>query len=84
MSGHNDEQVRMLERFQALMQEQEELAQSMKDLADEAKSKGLNPAALKKAASLRMSSKKRDGYVKGHRTLLDIMEAAGDPLVELR
>ena len=84
MSGHNDEQVRMLERFQALMQEQEELAQSMKDLADEAKSKGLNPAALKKAASFRISSKKRDGYVKGHRSLLDIMEAAGDPLVELR
>ena len=81
---HNDEQARMLERFQALMQEQEELAQSMKDLADEAKSKGLNPAGLKKAASFRISSKKRDGYVKGHRSLLDIMEAAGDPLVELR
>ena len=79
----NDEQARMLERFQALMQEQDELAQSMKDLADEAKSKGLNPAALKKAASFRISSKKRDGYVKGHRSLLDIMEAAGDPLVEL-
>lgn len=45
MPGHNDEQARMLERFQALLQEQEELAQSMKDLADEAKSKGLNPAA---------------------------------------
>ena len=81
---HNDEQARMLERFQALLQEQEELAQSMKDLADEAKNKGLNPAALKKAASFRISSKKRDGYVKGHRSLLDIMEAAGDPLVELR
>lgn len=81
---HNDEQVRMLERFQALMQEQEELAQSMKDLADEAKSKGLNPAALKKAASFKISSKKREGYVKSHRSLLDIMEAAGDPLVELK
>ena len=84
MTGHNDEQARMLERFQALLQEQEELAQSMKELADEAKSKGLNPAGLKKAASFRISSKKREGYVKGHRSLLDIMEAAGDPLVELR
>ena len=81
---HNDEQARMLERIQALMQEQEELATSMKEMLDEAKSKGLNPAGLKKAASFRISSKKREGYVKGHRSLLDIMEAAGDPLVELR
>ena len=45
---------------------------------------GVNDAAaLKKAASFRISSKKREGYVKGHRSLLDIMEAAGDPLVEL-
>ncbi len=31
---HNDESARMLVRFQALMQEQEELATSMKELAE--------------------------------------------------
>jgi uncharacterized protein (UPF0335 family) len=80
---HNDERARMLERIQALMQDQEELAQSMKEMLEEAKSKGLNPAALKRAAALRMSSKKREKFVSDTRSLFDYMEAAGEPLTEL-
>lgn len=77
----NDELPRMVSRFEEMLREQETIAESLKDLGDEAKEKGFDVAALRKAASLRISSKKRINYEKTTKTLLDLMEAIDDPLV---
>lgn len=76
----NDELPRMIERFAAMLNDQAEVAQSLKDLADEAKSKGFDPAALRKAAKLKIDAKGRLKFEKQTKTLLDYMDAAGDPL----
>lgn len=77
---HNDELPRMIERFAQMLREQQELAESLRDLADEAKSKGMDPAALRKAAKLKIDAKGRLRFEKQTKTLLDYMEADGDPL----
>lgn len=77
---HNDELPRMIERFAQMLREQQELAESLRDLADEAKSKGMDPAALRKAAKLKIDAKGRLRFEKTTKTLLDYMEADGDPL----
>ena len=75
-----DEFPRMLDRFEQMLREQQEIADSLKDLADEAKEKGFDVAALRKAAKLRIDAKGRLKFEKGTKTLIDYMEAAGDPL----
>jgi len=71
---------RMVDRFAQLFREQQELAESLKDLADEAKAKGFNPAAMKRAAKLKIDAAGKLKFEEGMKTLLDYMEAAGDPL----
>lgn len=77
---HNDELPRMIERFAEMLREQQTIDESLRDLADEAKSKGMDPAALRKAAKLKIDAKGRMRFEKQTRTLLDYMDAAGDPL----
>lgn len=77
----NDELPRMVSRFEEMLREQQTIAESLKDLADEAKEKGFDVAAIRKAASLRINSKARLKYEKSTKTLLDLMESIDDPLV---
>ena len=67
--------------WEEMLREQQTIAESLKDLADEAKEKGFDVAAIRKAASLRINSKARRKYEKSTKTLLDLMEAIDDPLV---
>lgn len=76
----NDELPRMVERFAQLLREQQELAESMKELTAEARSKSFDPAAMKRAAKLRINAAGKLKFEEGMKTLLDYMEAAGDPL----
>lgn len=77
----NDELPRMVSRFEEMLREQQTIAESMKDLADEAREKGFDVAAIRKAAGLRINSKKRLKFEYDTKTLLDLMDAIDDPLV---
>ena len=76
----NDELPRMVSRFEEMLREQQTIGESLKDLADEAKEKGFDVAAIRKAAGLRIDAKARLKYEKSTKTLLDLMEAIDDPL----
>ena len=72
--------ARYIERFEQMLREQDDIAESLKELSEEAKSKGMDPATLKKAAKLRISTSTRLRYTTQTRTLFDYMESVGDPI----
>lgn len=80
LSSNSSGIARYIERFEQMIREQDDIAESLKELSEEAKSKGMDPATLKKAAKLRISKSTRIRYTAQTRTLFDYMESVGDPI----